>query len=171
MKKLLIVILGFFLILNIVNAASVQPMDCEPFDNSDSNYEEGENICFYGTGFAPDSEVDIALENTDDSKESYGISALQTSKTGVLSSLFKGLNNMFTGVTGGIYKLIVSHSDKKTEYAKDIVVEGVNDDDGSDGEDNGEPGEPAIPEFSTIAAGLALIGAGFYANKKRQVRA
>ncbi len=158
MKRTIIL---FMLMIASVMAESIQPMACDPFAPS-AEFEEGADICFYGTGF--DEPVDLALRDKA-TEEEVGTIIDADVDNGVLSTVFSG--RFFENVKAGIYRLFINLRDRDLEYSEDIVVRGQMADD--DDDDDDDPTDPSVPEFGTIAAGLGLIGAGAYAARRRRI--
>ena len=170
MKKI-ISLLALLLMVSLVSAQSIAPLDCDKLFNekefvSGTEYEEYADICFYGTGYDEDT-VTLSLKSQD---MTYS-EDFETSN-GVLSSLVKGVEQFFTNVAKGVYRLYADVTGEDIEFAKDIIVTGETSSEGgsgggSDENDNGSDAE--VPEFSTIAAGITLLGAGLIIKKRRQV--
>ncbi|MBN2422144.1 hypothetical protein JXB41_02865 [Candidatus Woesearchaeota archaeon] len=166
MKKLILFAILVLIISNFVSAQSVQSMNCDSF-SPETEFQEGDDICFYGTGFEGEN-VTVSLKVQDslnDNEEAiYDSKYASVPESGVLSSLF-GENGFFGEVAAGIYRMVVNTFNKgNVEYGEDIIVNGEQEE---PEEPNPEP-DPEVPEFGTIAAGLALFGAGLYIRKKRR---
>lgn len=152
-KKIMLSLLLVLMVVPLVHAEWVQPVDCEKLLSGEmapkEHFSEEEMFCFYGTGYAPETEVAVSLENEDMTLST----AVTTSSTGVLSSI----GNAISSLVEGFYGLFVRQGDDYIMYPNTITV--------------GNPGgctDPEVPEFSSIAATLALLGAGYVAMKKRK---
>ncbi len=155
--KLIIVLVLLTLVTPFINAEWVQPVDCSKLADQQmvpkEEFTEEEAFCFYGTGYDPDTDAYVWLENVDNGNQ-LG-EQVTVSSNGVLTSIA----NRITNLVAGIYHLFVKNQENPhIVYPNDIVVKG---------EDH--PPCPEVPEFTTIAAGLALIGAGIIVSKKRRV--
>ncbi|MBN1502461.1 LPXTG cell wall anchor domain-containing protein [Candidatus Woesearchaeota archaeon] len=148
-KNIIMFALMILFLIPLVSAAWVQPLDCDKLTNeefiSKTEYTEEEMFCFYGSGYQEGEEVKVSLEN-EERKISGEYSA---SKGGILTSINSFINNLVAGV----YNLFVRGESNTVQYSEKIIVRGE---------------DPEIPEFTTIAAGLVLIGAGIIISKKRK---
>ena len=144
-KHVLVFSLILIVALMSVNAQWIESLDCAKLDNSlfvpKTEFEAPADICFYGTGYPGD--VKVILDGDTDYSKDAGVS------NGILTSV----NNVrFEDVPEGNYRLLVETQDGNFEYYKDIQVVGE---------------QSQIPEFSGLAAALAMLGAGYFIMRKR----
>ncbi len=148
--------------------AFIQSVDCEKLQNSElypqTTFEAEAMVCFYGSGF-DGSNVQIELDSP---SNQYSLSVPVSN--GVVTSVS---GDYFTGVKEGDYSLIaggIQSPDLIIVYNNSQVEYPDNETPGE--EDPQDPTDPIsnVPEFSTVAAGLVLAGAGLYINKRRKVQ-
>ena len=170
MKSKLIFTLMFLLAIVPAYGAWIAPLDCDKLFNDNelvlaTEAEELADICFYGSGYS-EGTVTLALEGESD----YTIENVLVSN-GIVSSVANGLETAFTEIPAGLYTLSVTFPcGGMFEYPDYIIVYGTENETGSGPDENpdGEDTNGEIPEFSTIAAGVILLGAGYYINKRRK---
>ncbi len=160
MKRGIISLIIFLVILASVSAQHVAPLDCDKLFTGEfesrTEFEELADICFYGSGFEDES-VKVRLEGETDYELDAEVS------NGVIGSIVGGVKNFFQDIVAGVYNMVVVERESNYEYPTNITVTGEQE------EPPEEPEEPdEIPEFSTIAAIGALAGAGYYIHKRRK---
>lgn len=151
MKKKLLIMLAIML-LPIVNAQWIQPLDCEKLFANNEFVPQDEfgavaKVCFYGSGYN-DGSVAVHLDSVTNESNSLVLEGVQVSH-GVLSS--ETYSNYFSGVKAGEYTLTVMSGEDSVQYSNPIYVYD----------------ESQIPEFSTLSLVLALGLAGLFIIIKR----
>ncbi|MBN2566864.1 hypothetical protein JXB02_02135 [Candidatus Woesearchaeota archaeon] len=153
--------------------ASIMPYDCGTgLPKTDFAY--GEDVCVYGTGYQDDQEVDLYVV---DDQDAYSDGQAMADVTGSVETVTAGgfviaLKKAWTAFTTGLFDLFA-----------DLDRDGTYDDGEPTNIGQGAgltvsmlqerdpvPEEPidAVPEFGTIGALAALVGANGYVLYKRR---
>lgn len=153
----------------LVQAGAIHPFECDGTANN--TFEEGGDLCVYGTGFQANQIVDVYVVKDHDSYITGQLLNPEVEKTEVTITT-KGilaLTKVWTAVKKGFFDLIAD-TNRDGKYDKnDVTNVGsgygfvVNGAETGGNQTNGE-----VPEFSTVTALLALIGANYFIWKKRR---
>lgn len=167
MNHRLISILVMLLVsISTVSAASVMPYKCD--GTADNQFDEGDDLCVYGVGFNPGSQVDVVVvADQDDYNEGDLLSPVAKETVTTTSSGLIALTKVWQSVVSGLYDIIVDIARNGFWNSGDAVNIGSGAGVAvSGGEGPSQPDE--VPEFTTLGALLVLIGAGFIISRKRR---
>jgi len=167
MKKALLT--AFFIIILVrISFASptIMPYRCD--GTATNTFSEGEDLCVYGVGFEPNSELDIlVVNNQDDYDEGQQLLPVAKKTVTTTSSGLIALERIWKSIVKGLYDIIVDiarngiwNKGDATNIGRGagVIVEGA--------ESTPEPVD--VPEFTTIGSLLVLIGAGIIIRRRRK---
>lgn len=108
LKNFFMIIVAFLLVAPIGEAGSVMPMHCDAVPGDE--FEKGESVCVYGTGFVADDIVDVYIvqdrSDYDDGDALADVSGdverVTTSSAGVLA-----FTEVWDSIMTGIYDIVV----------------------------------------------------------------
>ncbi len=164
--KIFALSLMILVMLSLASAADpvVMPYNCAGFGQNE--FDVGDDICVYGTGFSEGQEYDIHIVEDQGAYNAGDSPTIVATKTVQTSGFVLGLTKLWTAVKAGFYDLFVD-SDQDSQYSEgDSVNIGEGPGVTVRGDDTEDPPQPEVPEFSTVTALLALIGAGIIIRRK-----